>query len=80
MTRLVQDRFPEQSQEIAFLYGIDPEFRALCHDYGVCVAELKRVRSSVQFTAKQIEVAQDLKHDLELDIMKYLSGPKFHLE
>ena len=76
MTRFVRERFPERQADVLSLYLRDPEFRELCHDFGVCVEEIERVANSSpsQSAHQRTEQLQELLHELEADITECLNS------
>ena len=77
MTRFVRERFPDRQTEVLGLYLRDPQFRELCHDFGVCAEEIERlVNSSASEGASQrIEQLRELQEELEADIAERLDSP-----
>ena len=76
MTRFVRERFPDRQAEILGLYLGDPEFRGLCHDFGVCVEEIERMTGSAasEDTKQRIEQFRQLQRELEADIVERLDS------
>ena len=76
MTRFVRERFPDRQAEILGLYLRDPEFRGLCHDFGVCVEEIERLRGSAasEGTSQRLEQLRELQNELEADIVERLNS------
>ena len=76
MTRFVRERFPDRQAEILALYLRDPEFRCLCHDFGVCVEEIERLMGSAasEGTNQRIEQFRELQNELEADIVEWLNS------
>lgn len=76
MTRYVRDRFPNRQSEVLGLYLRDPEFRELCHDFGVCAEEIKRLAGSLpaEGTNQRVEQLQELENELEADILERLNS------
>ena len=74
MSRHVRERFPDYGARINNLYESDHEFRALCHDYGVCIEQLGSAKNSQdgQNIALRVEQLLELQADLESDIAEYL--------
>ena len=75
MTCLVRELFRDHEQQIAQLYETDHEFRGICHDYGVCVEELRKATKSSgpQGSEQRIDQLRELRSDLEAEIREYLS-------
>ena len=76
MSRHVRERFPEYEMQIAGLYAEDHEFRGICHDYGVCVEELRKAFESPrpQNSQQRTEQLRELRSDLEAELLEYLNG------
>ena len=76
MTRFVRERFPDRQTEVLGLYLRDPEFRELCHDFGVCAEEIERLAgSSASEGARQrTEQLKELQDELEADIAERLNS------
>ena len=76
MTHFVRERFPDRQAEIHGLYLCDPEFRGLCHDYGVCVEEIEMLTESAasEGTKERIEQYRELQSELEADIVERLNS------
>ena len=76
MTQAVQARFPEREAEIRALYLSSHEFRSLCHDFGVCSDEIKRLSGLNDFrsesTAQRLEQYRELERELEAEIVEQL--------
>ena len=75
MSTYVRQRFPDSAVQIEHLYEWDHEFRALCHDYGVCVEELRKEGTSpvARDSAQRLEQLRELRAELEADIAEYLN-------
>ena len=75
MSRHVRRRFPHHELQIAQLYASDHEFRGICHDYGVCVEELRKATESRGPKRSELHTDQlrELRSDLEAEIIKYLN-------
>ena len=75
MSRLVQERFPDFRTQSAHLYLVDHEFRGMCHDYGVCVEELRKATESPgpQNSEQRTDQLRELRCDLEAEILEYLN-------
>ena len=76
MTRLSRARFPDLQAEIRDVYLRNPEFRGLCHDFGVCVEEIERLRGSAasEGTNQRLEQLRELQNELEADIVERLNS------
>lgn len=74
MSHHVRERFPNQRLLVGQLYESDHEFRSLCHDYGVCVEELRKATEAKhgQDIAQRTEQLRELQTELETEIVEYL--------
>ncbi len=73
MTRFVRERFPDRQAEILGLYLRDPDFRGLCHDFGVCVEEIERLKGSAASEGTNQRIEQ-LRDELEADMVERLDS------
>ena len=75
MSRHVRERFPDYESQIAHLYAADHEFRGICHDYGVCVEELRKATQArgPQNSQRRTDQLRELRSDLEAEILQYLN-------
>ena len=78
MARLVQERFPDREAEIHALYLSSPEFRALCHDFGVCVENIEQLSNSDDFPSEsaqqRLDKVRELESELEAEIVEQLNA------
>ena len=81
MARFVRERFPDREAEILALYLRSQEFRALCHDFGVCIDEIERLNDlnelnefKSESTNQRLEQFRELGSELEADIVEQLNA------
>ena len=78
MARFIQQHFPECSVEIEALYLNSLEFREICHDFGVCLEKIERLKTSEDITSasvkQRLEQLSELHHELELEIIDQLQS------
>ncbi len=78
MTQVVEEHFPDRKAEIRELYLSSPEFRALCHDFGVCVQKIEQFTNSdglsSDFTNQRREQFCELAEELEAEIVELLNA------
>ena len=73
--RHIRERFPDQKQRIDFLMAEDPEFPALCEDYGACVNALRYwARSDAPEAQIRVNEYRTLTEELEEEIISLLNN------
>jgi len=65
---LIMDKFPAQSDRIKALYKNDPDFKALCADYFLCLNTLHKYQKESGEKQTTIKEYNDLRKDLENEL------------
>ena len=68
----VKKKFPDQGTRIEHLFEQDPDFRAICRDYFICIKTLhkyKKLSSEEEQAVKDYESAMG---DLEKDLSDFI--------
>ena len=74
--RAAKERFPDQSARIEELYKSDPDFKALCADYLLCIKTLQEFRKEFSNKLSAIAEYQDICQDLEKELGDFISDAK----
>ncbi len=73
----IRERFPDRSDTISLLASKDPEFRAVCEDYDVCINALRYWNQSETPEAdSRVDEYRNLIRELEGEIMQALAVMK----
>ena len=62
---VVKERFPNYTEHILSLYQQDPEFRAICEDYYLCIRYLEKAKK--EFTEKKDSINEYERIQTELE-------------
>jgi hypothetical protein len=73
----IMDRFPAHRDRIKGLYKNDPDFKALCADYFLCINTLHKYQA--ESTEKQCAVKEysDVRKDLESELQNFIFNKDF---
>jgi hypothetical protein len=73
----IQERFPDESDTIALLALTDPDFRAICEDYDVCIDTLQYWDQSDMPEADiRVNEYRNIVRELEAEMMQALAVMK----
>jgi uncharacterized protein (UPF0262 family) len=69
----VRERFPEYKEDILSLYYKDPEFRAICEDYYLCIRYLEKVKKEYTEKIESINEYERIQTELEKELKSRLN-------
>jgi len=74
---LIMDKFPAHSDRIEELYKNDPDFKALCADYFLCVNTLHKYQKESTEKQSTVKEYSDIRKDLENELHDLISNKNF---
>ena len=69
---LIMDKFPGQGDRIDELYENDPDFKALCADYYLCINFLHKHRHEFGEKKSAVKEYEDMRKDLENELQDFI--------
>jgi DNA repair ATPase RecN len=65
-------KFPSQAQRVAELYHANEDFRILCHDYLVCLKNLKKYKKKSGETQLTLNEYTNISNELENELSHFI--------
>jgi hypothetical protein len=68
----VKKKFPDQGTRIELLFEHDPDFRALCRDYLICIQTLHKYKKLSAEEEQAVKDYESAMGDLEKDLSDFI--------
>jgi hypothetical protein len=68
----IMNKFPKKSARIKTLYKNDPDFKALCTDYFLCISSLHKYQKEYMEKQNTIKEYNDVRSDLENELQNFI--------
>ncbi len=68
----IKKRFPNQVERVEELYHANEDFRTLCHDYLICLRNLKKYKKKSGETQLTLNEYTNISNELENELSHFI--------